>query len=145
MPFDWAAFRVGFLDTAKVQKAVDAGKRRVLSRLGAFVRTRARSSIRKRKKPSPPGQPPSSHAGQLRLIFFAWDDSAKSLVVGPIAFQPRGEEAGLVPRLMEQGGETTRRGRRGTRRLHYPARPFMAPALAAEAPKFASQLKNLVR
>jgi hypothetical protein len=43
------AAKQGFFDRAKVKNAVDAGTRRVLSRFGAFVRTRARTSIRKRK------------------------------------------------------------------------------------------------
>jgi hypothetical protein len=55
------AAKGSFFDRAKVKNAVDAGTRRVLSRFGAFVRTRARTSIRKRKGTSPPGGPPHAH------------------------------------------------------------------------------------
>jgi hypothetical protein len=39
-----------FFDRAKVKNAVDVGTRRVLSRFGAFVRTRAKTSIRKKER-----------------------------------------------------------------------------------------------
>ena len=48
-----------FFDRAKVKNAVDKGVRKVLSKFGAFVRRTARSSIRKRKRVSAPGEPPS--------------------------------------------------------------------------------------
>ena len=73
-----------FFDTAKVKKAVSSGTRKVLSKFGAFVRRTARSSIRSRKKSSAPGSPPSSHTGLLkRLIFFGYDPSRRSVVIGP--------------------------------------------------------------
>jgi len=78
------AAKQGFFDRAKVKNAVDAGTRRVLSRFGAFVRTRARTSIRKKKGTSPPGSPPHSHVGLLRkFILFAYDPQRKSVVIGP--------------------------------------------------------------
>ena len=131
--FSFRELRKGFFDTAAVMAAVDKKTRGVMSRAGSFIRTRARSSIRKRKEASPPGKPPSSHAGQLRLIFFAFDESSKSMVVGPIAFKPLRLSAGIVPGLHEFGGTVAQRGRR----LRYPPRPFMEPAARAELPKFA--------
>jgi len=49
-----------FFDSKKVVSATDRATRRVLSRFGAFVRRTAKQSIRKRKKVSQPGSPPSS-------------------------------------------------------------------------------------
>jgi hypothetical protein len=144
--FNFGALRSSFFDAAAVKKAVDTGTRKVLSKFGAYVRTRARSSIRKRKQPSPPGKPPSSHAGQLRLIFFAWDPMAQTVVVGPIPFRSKGGESGVVPRLLERGGVATLRSRSGAaRKAVYAPRPYMLPALAAEMPQFAAQLKGLMR
>lgn len=141
MGFDFAKVRSAFFDSPAVLAKVAAGKRRGLSKFGAFVRRRSRSSIRKRKASSPPGQPPSSHAGQLRLIFFAWDQSAESVVVGPVST----EGGGRAPQLLEFGGTATRRRRDGrSRQLHYAGNPFMAPALDAELPKFASQFKGML-
>lgn len=57
------AAKGNFFDRKAVLAAVDKATLRVLSKFGAFVRRRAKSSIRKRKKASPPGQPPSSHSG----------------------------------------------------------------------------------
>lgn len=140
MDLDFASFKVDFFDTSRVMKRVAAGKRRVLSKIGAFVRQRAKTSIRKRKKSSPPGQPPSSHAGQLRLIFFAYDHRSESVVVGPIAFGARGG-AGIVPRLLEFGGEVIR----GGKRLVYRGNPFMRPAMEAELPKFEQQATDMLK
>lgn len=47
-----------FFDRPKVRRAVDKAKRQVLSRGGAFIRTTAKRSIRKRKGTAPPGKPP---------------------------------------------------------------------------------------
>ena len=124
---DWGirALKANFFDTAAVRGKIDADTRRVLSRFGAFVRTRARSSIRTRKKPSAPGQPPSSHAGDLkRLIFFALDPAATSVVIGPLRFRK-----GEAPALLERGGAVSRKGKT----LRYRPRPFIGPAGKAEA------------
>ena len=132
-----------FFDTAKVKKAVSRGTRKVLSKFGAFVRTAARHSIRKRKAVSEPGQPPSSHVGLLRkLILFGYDRTRRSVVIGPMPLH-RGSDA---PQLLEYGGRARRRDRRGRRRIaRYRARPFMGPALAAERPKLPAMWANSVR
>lgn len=129
-------FRAGFFDAAKILKQVDRETRARLSKLGAFVRTRARSSIRTRKAISLPGQPPSSHEGSLRrLILFAWDEATRTVVVGAAAFK-----AGRAPGLLEFGGTTTR----GSRTLNYRPRPYMKPAGDAELAKHRQLLKGMV-
>lgn len=122
-----------FFDRERVLK--DAGLKtvRALSRFGAFVRQRARSSMRpggKRGKTSPPGVPPRTHVGHLkRLLFFSWDPATRSVVIGPIKFRQ-----GVVPSLLEFGG-TVKGKRRGVMvRMRYRGNPYMRPALDKELP-----------
>jgi hypothetical protein len=139
-------FRVNnlFFDTAKVIRSLDAASRKALSKAGAFIRTRAKSSIRKRKSVAPAGKPPSSHTGDLkRLIFFGYDTTAKSVVIGPAKFR-----TGEAPNLLEFGGQIVRRGRGGKPTTqHYKGNAFMGPALNAEvaAGTIPEQWRNSVR
>jgi hypothetical protein len=122
-----------FFDTKAVMGAVDRATRKVLSKFGAFVRTAAKHSIRKRKAVSQPGSPPSSHAGHLRrLIFFGYDPTRKSVVIGPTPFRSEAE----APPLLEYGGRAVRANRKGKKVVAtYRPRPFMGPAFEAEKPK----------
>ena len=138
-----------FFDAPKVVRSVDAATRRVLGKAGAFVRRTARSSIRKRKRISPPGQPPSSHTGLLKkFIFFGYDRRRRSVVIGPARLA---RTAGIAPRALEHGGRsvTTTRGRRGKRKRTVPtrvrARPYMGPALNKELPRIPDLWRNSVR
>jgi len=133
-----------FFDKKAVRDKVDAGTRRVLSKFGAFVRRTARGSIRKRKKPSPPGQPPSSHVGLLKkFIFFGYEPAKRSVVIGPVRLSQKGR--GEAPHLLEYGGTGTiqRKGKR--RRAKIRARPFMAPAAEKEHPKLPAMWRDSVR
>jgi hypothetical protein len=149
MAFSMAATSRSFFDRPKVQRTVDKKKRSALSKFGAFVRRRAKSSIRKRKKSADPGMPPSSHIGTLKnLLFFAYDERTKSVVIGPA---PIGAKA-IVPGALERGGKSVivRRikSAKGGERLrvlkpiHVRKHPYMAPALAAERPKFAGLFRG---
>jgi hypothetical protein len=138
----FAAAKRGFFDREKVKRSVDAGTRKVLSRFGAFVRQRAKTSIRKRKGTSPPGGPPFSHVGILRrFILFAYDADRKSVVIGP-TLTKEGSEA---PRLLEHGGDATLETRHGSKRAHYRRRPFMGPAFEQEQQKLPALWQNSVR
>jgi len=140
-----------FFDRPKVRRAVDRAKRRALSRAGAFIRQRARTSIRKRKGAAPPGKPPRSHEGSLRRrILFGFDRASDSVVVGPARLNRPGD----APNVLEFGGRTTvkRRPRRkdGTRvieskRVRIAARPYMGPALTKELPNIPKAWANSVR
>lgn len=150
-----------FFDRKPVMAAVSKATRTVLSRFGAFVRTRARSSIRKRRKVSQPGQPPSSHTGLLkRFIYFVFEPKAQSVVIGPAKLS----KPGSVPEVLEHGGRvsvfqarvrgqwrTVSKGRRTagletrTRRVTVAARPSMQPAFDAEKPKLSSLWRNSVK
>jgi len=136
-----------FFDRKKVLRAADRANRRNLSKAGAFIRTTAKHSIRKRKAAAPPGSPPSLHTGLLRrFIFFGYERSRQTVVVGPMRLN---QKAGTAPAALEHGGtsvvvEGTRRRRR-KRRVRIRGRPFMGPAMTKEAPKFPKLWANSVR
>jgi len=133
-----------FFDTRKVRRAVDASARRVLSKFGAFVRRTARSSIRKRKKPSSPGSPPSSHVGLLKkFIFFGYEPPRRSVVIGPARLTQKGR--GEAPHLLEYGGATKIAHRGKRKRAKVRARPFMGPAFEKEEPKLPAMWRDSVR
>jgi hypothetical protein len=103
---DFKAVKQQFFDNARVMRAIDGATSRVLSRFGAFVRTRAQTSMRKRKKPAPPGRPPAAHTGLLRrFLFFAYDPARRSVVVGPIKLT--GIKVPDTPATLEYGGGRT--------------------------------------
>ena len=137
-----------FFDSAKVQAATSRAERNVLSRFGAFVRRTARSSIRKRKGPSEPGQPPSSHTGLLkRFIFFAYEPERRSVVIGPVRLN---QKVGDAPAALEHGGPSkvvsgNRRRKRQVRTITIRPRPFMGPAFEAERPKLSAMWANSVK
>lgn len=133
-----------FFDRPKVQRAVDKAKKKVLSKAGAFVRTSARTSIRKRKGISRPGDPPHSHTGLVRrFVLFGYDRATDSVVVGPVKIK-----SGRAVESLEYGGRSTansrRRGRRIQRAVTVKARPFMRPALRKEMAKFPELWRNSI-
>ncbi len=122
--------QAGFFDRERILAATTTAERKVLSRFGAFVRQGARSSIRTRKAPAPPGQPPSSHTGLLkRNIFFAFDRAHGGVVIGPVTLN---QKEGMAPRLLEHGGTIVRRRSGRTVTNRYAPRPFMRPAFTRE-------------
>jgi len=136
-----------FFDRKKVLRAADRANRQNLSRAGAFVRTTARHSIRRRKGASKPGSPPSSHTGLLkRFIFFGYDRRRQTVVVGPMRLN---QKVGNATEVLEHGGTSVviqgLRRRRRKRRVRIRARPFMGPALRKEAPKFPKLWAHSVR
>lgn len=162
-----------FFDKKLVQDIIGRQSAAALSKFGAFVQRRARSSIRRRKKASAPGSPPSCHASSepsLKTIWFAFDRSTFSVVAGPVGFNRKSYS---VPSILEFGGSVpltlkdrlrlwyvfneksrqvkSRRGKKQKQTVRmsqigrvarYPARPFMGPALAAEAPNFPGTFTN---
>jgi len=135
-----------FFDRQTVVRALDKAKRAALSKAGAFIRTTARHSIRTRKGSAPPGQPPHSHTGVLkRFIFFGYDPTTESVVVGPARINRTSD----APHTLEFGGTTAvERGRKGKirkRRVRIAPRPFMGPALEKERPNLPKTWANSVR
>lgn len=152
-----AGFKAGFFDSNAILKAMDRTTAKALSKYGAFVRQRAKTSIRKAPKrnaatgerlgrgrqkkgivtvdaTAPAGSPPYAHGkSKLKsLIFFAYDRDTQSVIIGPAAF-PNPHGGG--PKFLEYGGSTTLRGRRGKARpASFAGNPFMNPAAEAERP-----------
>lgn len=172
MALDLRAATKFFLDRAELARKVEKGRLRVLARFGAFVRRSAKSSIRKRKATSKPGQPPTDRKGDLkRLIVFGVDPATRSVVVGPLVFTGARRQRRMAQELLEYGGTvpgdgravwlTNEPGRDATGRfvsegrrkvvfdgsLRYRPRPFMGPAFAKETAnsKLAPLLSNSVR
>ncbi len=129
-----------FFDRQAVIDQVSADNRRKLSKAGAFIRTRARSKLRRRRKAASAGQPPSVHSRDsrtsLKFILFGLSDD-QSVVIGPVGLsghQLQGASATTIPQLMEMGGTATLDGKR----VRYAAHPFMGPALAEETNNIAA-------
>lgn len=158
------AAKKAFFDTVKLIDSIDRAERIALAKQAGFVRRYAQLSMRKRKKPSEPGQPPSAHDEQLlkKFLFYGYDDRTGSAVVGPMKLNhvqfgdpvPQALEQGGVTKVLEvlKAGEWKRADLRSRRRLAglpmrmreavIEARPYMAPAEKAMRAKFAKQIKG---
>lgn len=163
-----------FFDVPRVIKAMDAATRSGLSKAGAYIRRSAKGLIRKvgkSGKPSQPGNPPKSRTGVLKdFIFFAWDPTARTVVIGPaktnqVFFKGSGQPvSGTAPEVLEYGGQIgilewflpsrqkwVRADLRSKRKLaerqtrirtvKIEARPYMGPAYAMNEDKLPSLIK----
>ena len=164
---------VFFQDDPAVIAAMDKAERKPLMKMGAYVRTTAKRSMKpaKRKKEaelteseaelwnkqkatrhrrrqpigkvpfyvhSQPGEPPRKIRGDLsKFLYFVWDPSTRSVVVGPQGFPGRD-----APENLEHGGQS--KATDGTP-FRMEARPFMFPALQDNAPKFPQLFANALR
>lgn len=101
-----------FFDRQKINDAIDREKKRALSRAGAFVRRRQRSSIKRRKSVSQPGRPPHSHTksgaegrASIKRILFGYSPIDESVFIGMVkvsSSQVRGDKP--LPGILEDGG-----------------------------------------
>lgn len=151
-----------FFDREKVIDRAGRDTARRLSKAGAFVRRRARSKLRRRKRTSAPGEPPSVHSknriASIKNILFALQTDDEAVVIGPVALNQSNLVSSApgvtIPGLLELGGTATiqeerwigsekwrRRDLRRltsprkeyrSRRARYAARPFMGPSLEEE-------------
>jgi hypothetical protein len=102
-----------FFDRQRVIDSIDRATRRAMSKSLAFVRTNARrNQLRRRKRVSTPGSPPSVHSrdnyATLRNVLFAYDERTKSGIVGPVLLnssRARARGGKPVPGMLETGGE----------------------------------------
>ncbi len=133
-----------FFNKKLILNAVDRARRPVLERQGALIRGIARRGIRKTKGPSAPGRVFHSHDERSRMIFFGWDASSKTVVVGQQRLGHTGE-----PHTLEFGGRVRVPVRRGKRKYFVVAnqapRPYMRPALAIAKSKLAGEWRGAVR
>jgi hypothetical protein len=150
-----------FFDRTGVMEAFEGATRHALSRFGYFTMRDARQSIRKRKKASAPGQPPTNQTGLLkRFIFFSYDTQRHSVIVGPTRLEGYIRVL-MIPRVLEEGGmsrltyqtrltgvgDTSRiRGHQGPnsygKEVRIRPRPYMKPAFDRQK---ATQLPHLWR
>ena len=101
------------VNTKEVERAARRAEYRVLTQFGYRVRRAARASIRKRKKTSAPGRPPSSHTGVLRrFILYAYQRSSSSVIIGP---KRLGGKNGRALAALEYGGRSRQEGGRRLR------------------------------
>lgn len=139
-----------FFDREKVLQAADRAEVRMLLRFGAYVYTRARSKIRdvgKKGESSKPGKPPRNRLGLLKnFIFFACEERAKSVVIGPTEL---GGHSGRAPEVLEYGGDETLHSaaKQGSDvQAHYAPRPYMHPAFEeVSAKQLPGLLNNAMR
>ena len=142
-------FKKMFFDSKEVVSATDKAARSVLSKIGAFIRREAKSSIRpggKKHKASLPGQPPRSQTGLLkRFIFFGYDAATQSVVVGPAKLNGvKGKDA---PHTLEYGGKTVLSHQTSdfSKSVNIAKRPFMQPALNKNLPKLPAMWANSIK
>jgi hypothetical protein len=135
------SIKSAFFDTKEVTEALDPIVKKAMSKAGAFVRTRARSSLKYGTKSAAAGQVPIVHrsvgftrkkkvkgqtvnvgASPLReLLFFSFDKESRSVVVGPAIGGPRTG----APGELESGDH-----------------PFMVPAMMAERATYADLFRG---
>lgn len=157
------AAKANFFDRNKVQEAMTAATRKVLSRFGAYVRQRAKTSLRYRERSSLPGNPPFVHRTALRrktnkktgtrtiqavsplreLILFAYDAERHSVVIGPALLRAGSK----VPSLLEYGGVGEVRDpiTRKVRKATFAPRPFMRPAFDEELQQLPPNWRDIIR
>lgn len=90
---------------------------------------------------SKPGEPPRVRKGLLkRFLFYAWDPTARTVVVGPQALG-----RSRTPSVLEFGGQVTLKRRKGNRTVTIAERPYMAPALTKVAPRLPQRWRGALR
>jgi hypothetical protein len=106
-----------------------------------------KSKVSNRQGVSAPGSPPLPHTGLLvKNIFFGYDVSKRSAVIGPVPLS-----GGTLESLaaLEYGGTsritTRRKGKRTIVSAKIAARPFMHPALQKELPKLPAMWRDSVK
>lgn len=119
------------LDRAAILSQFDEIKRNAFSHYGALVRRRARQSIRqapknKKRIAGRAGKPPYNQTGLLKSSI-EFNANESGAIVGPTYFsgQPK---APTIPRVLEEGGVVSRRGKPA---VYVSPHPFMGPAFAA--------------
>lgn len=103
------------IERQRMRRAAERASRRSVVRSLAFIRTKTRSNVlRRRKKVSQPGKPPSVHSKDptksLKKIRFDYDNQSMSGVVGPVHFKANRygvRSQTTTPNTLEFGGTLT--------------------------------------
>lgn len=117
-------------NTGRVRKQYEVKKFRTFKQAGATIRLIARRSIRKRKRASDAGDPPTTR-GRMRSLKTAivFDATEFGVVIGP-----RKSLVGVIGRVHEFGERY--KGQR------FDERPFMRPALEKALPRIPSFMRG---
>ena len=105
----------------KVVDRVRTGEIKAVKEEANYLRGIAKRSMKKRVKPSLPGEPPHVHTGQLKNYLWAAAEIGRRIgaVVGPTlwgAARVPGSNK-TVPEILEYGGDKISRGRRRVRKI----------------------------
>jgi len=95
-----------FIDTRSIRTAAFRAQRKPLYHIGGFLRRTIRRSMRKRKKASAPGTPPSVHSGELKNSILYSVTSNPSVVIGPSARWRQSDAHGLRGATLHEFGGT---------------------------------------
>ena len=94
----------------------------------------------RRSRGSPPGTPPYSRTGLLkRMLFYSYDPSSKSVVVGPSAAGPKTAD------VLEYGGTVKIKTGGKSRTIRVKPRPTMRLAYAKSKPRLTEFWRNSVK
>jgi len=120
-------------NTRRVKQRAKAGNYRSLGHAAASIRTIARRSIRKRKKPSSEGTPPSTQTRRIKqAILYALNRHRDEALIGTAR-----SIVGEAGSPHEHGGYY--------KGAYYPRRSFMYPALRKAAPRLPKHWAGAVR
>ncbi len=133
-------------DSKLIIDAMGRVQAEALQKTASFIATTAKRSMKKSTKKarhSKPGTPPKSKTGGLKnSIRFAYDETTRTVVIGPIKLNGRSEGA----KALESGGSATVKTWSKKRKSfqskvgQYDPRPFMRPALLKEIQKIPQHL-----
>ena len=103
-----------FFDTKKVHQAIDRQTARAMVKSLSFIRRRWRSSLRRRKRVSKPGQTPSIRStdnfATLKNILFLLRPANQVGIVGVVGIgrkRSQADTSDTVPSILESGGVMT--------------------------------------
>ena len=127
----WKDVKRTFFDRDAVIIRLTKADYEALGRIGSYVRTVAKNSIKNKAGSAPPGSPPHTHIDEplKKGILFGYDRKSLSVVIGP-TYWKHNRRYDDIYEMLEYGGYTIRKNRGA----HYSARPFMGPAMEASAP-----------
>lgn len=141
--------KTNFFTSDKVIRRLGVAKARAMSRAGAKQRTVMRRLIRfRKKKKSEPGNPPFAHvkSGEfgLRTIYYAYNPTIESTVIGPLAGRKSGGES--VPKKVNDGATYLKRGKNGkVFTVTLKKRPFKEPALSIYKTSYPEEYRNILK
>ncbi len=141
-----------------IKKGRPTAARRIRGEGGRFMKNQSAATG---TTPSAPGTPPNTKRGfQKKNTFYAYDPVNRSVVIGPLWFpvinnliefggsaqyemwaNPKGRTCVTLGKTPQRGGPWKHIG---SRMQHYPARPYMFPALERSQQKIASFFGKII-